>query len=69
MKLFADRQLAVGEPLISYLLARMPRSLDAAGRLVAAIDRRALEDRAEISRGLVSRVLEDFQAPGLFDAD
>lgn len=69
VKLFADRQLAVDVPLISYLLSRMPRSLDAAGRLVAAIDRRALEDRAEISRGLVSRVLEEFQAPGLFDPD
>ena len=69
VKLFADRQLGVDAPLISYLLSRMPRSLDAAGQLVAAIDRRALEDKSEISRHLVARVLEDFQAPGRFETD
>lgn len=67
VKLFGDRQLSIDAPLIAYMLARMPRSLEAASRLVADIDRRALEEKAEISRGLVSRVLEGYQAPGLFD--
>lgn len=66
VKLFADRQLAVDEPLVSFLLTRMPRSLDAARLLVAEIDRRALEEHAEVTRPFVSRVLATFTAPGLF---
>lgn len=66
VKLFADRQLAVEEPVISYLLVRMPRSLDAARNLVAEIDRRALEEKAQISRVFVARVLSDLSEPGLF---
>ena len=46
VKLFADRQLAVEEPVISYLMLRMPRSLDAARALVAEIDRLALVEQA-----------------------
>ncbi|MGQ0485034.1 MAG: chromosomal replication initiator DnaA [Hyphomicrobiales bacterium] len=69
VKLFADRQLAVDEPLVSFLLTRMPRSLDAARLLVAEIDRRALEERAEVTRTFVSRVLAGFTAPGLFGED
>ena len=67
VKLFADRQLAVEETTISYLLRRMPRSLAAARGLVAEIDRRALEEKAEVSRGFASRVLGSINAPGLFD--
>ena len=66
VKLFADRQLAVEESVVSYLLVRMPRSLQAARTLVAEIDRRALEEKAEVSRTFVSRVLASLQAPGLF---
>ncbi len=66
VKLFADRQLAVGEPLVSFLLTRIPRSLDAARLLVAEIDRRALEERAEVTRPFAARVLATFTAPGLF---
>jgi chromosomal replication initiation ATPase DnaA len=66
VKLFTDRQLAVDEPLVSFLLTRMPRSLDAARLLVAEIDRRALEERAEVTRPFAARVLATFTAPGLF---
>jgi chromosomal replication initiation ATPase DnaA len=66
VKLFADRQLGVDEGTVSYLLLRMPRSLEAAGALVAEIDRQALEEKAEITRGFVARVLQSFTAPGLF---
>ncbi|MGQ0485032.1 MAG: hypothetical protein ACT4SY_06745 [Hyphomicrobiales bacterium] len=47
-------------------LTRMPRPIDAARLLVAEIDRRALEERAEVTRTFVSRVLAGFTAPGLF---
>ena len=66
VKLFADRQLAVEEPIISYLMLRMPRSLDAARSLVTEIDRLALTEKAPVTRGLVSRVLQQIAEPGLF---
>jgi chromosomal replication initiation ATPase DnaA len=67
VKLFADHQIAIDETLVSYLLARMPRSLGAARRLVAAIDRMAMEEKAEVTRPFLARVLSQFNAPGLFD--
>ncbi len=69
VKLFADRQLAVEESVISYLLLRMPRSLEAARTLVAGIDRQALEEKAEVTRGLAARVLSAIDAPELFPED
>ncbi len=70
VKLFFDRQIAAEESTISFMLTRMPRSLDAARVLVAEIDRRALEERAEVTRPFVARVMVDFSSPGLFgDAD
>jgi chromosomal replication initiation ATPase DnaA len=59
IKLFADRQLAVAHDVIAYLLARMERSFEAAGRVVAAIDRTALAGRRGISVALVRQVLAD----------
>ena len=66
VKHFSDRQIHVDEPLLSYMLTRMPRSLSAARHLVAAIDDQALEQGAEISRVFVSRVLNQMQSPELF---
>ncbi len=66
VKLFTDRQLSIEESVISYLLLRMPRSLEATRTLVAEIDRRALEEKTEITRGLAARVLSSLQAPDLF---
>ena len=57
VKLFADRQIAVDEAVVSYLVARIPRALGAADSLVAEIDRRALEEKAEVTRMFVGRVL------------
>ncbi|MQT11140.1 HdaA/DnaA family protein [Segnochrobactrum spirostomi] len=57
VKLFADRQFAVDPGVIDYLLARMERSLAAANRLVAEIDREALAQRRPVTRGLVAEVL------------
>jgi chromosomal replication initiation ATPase DnaA len=67
VKHFADRQIAVDEAVVSYLLSRMERSFEAARRLVAEIDQRALADKAEVSRGFVARVLAEWSEPGLFD--
>jgi chromosomal replication initiation ATPase DnaA len=66
VKLFFDRQIAADESTISFMLTRMPRSLGAARLLVAEIDRRALEERAEVTRPFVAKVLADFSAPELF---
>ncbi len=66
VKLFADRQIVIGETVISYLMARMPRALAAARLLVDEIDRRALEEKAEITRTFVARLMGGFTEPGLF---
>jgi chromosomal replication initiation ATPase DnaA len=69
VKLFADRQLAIDEQVISYMMLRMPRSLDAARGLVAEIDQQALEEKAAVTRPLVARVMQRFTAPDLFADD
>ncbi|MGE0007636.1 MAG: hypothetical protein AB7S92_18895 [Parvibaculaceae bacterium] len=69
VKLFADRQIGVDEALVSYLVSRMPRELAAARALVAEIDRRALEERAEVTRSFVGKVLGDIVSPGLFTGE
>jgi chromosomal replication initiation ATPase DnaA len=69
VKLFADRQLTVEEPVVSYLMLRMPRSLDAARALVADIDRLALVEQAPVTRGLAARVLQQMTEPGMFPED
>lgn len=69
VKLFNDRQLAADENLISFMLSRMPRSLDAARALVDEIDRRALTERAEVTRPFVARLLQEFSSRDLFAPD
>jgi chromosomal replication initiation ATPase DnaA len=69
VKLFADRQIAVDEGTVAYLIARMPRLLGDARELVAEIDRQALAERAEVTRQFVARVMAGREEPGLFDAD
>ena len=59
VKLFADRQLAVEESVISYLLARMERSNAAARRLVGIIDQAALTGRSPVTRPFVAKVLKE----------
>jgi chromosomal replication initiation ATPase DnaA len=66
VKLFADRQLVIEEQLISYLMLRMPRSLEAARALVADIDRLALTEKTAVTRGLAARVLQGMVEPGMF---
>lgn len=65
VKHFADRQIAVEEPVISYLMLRMPRSLDAARALVGELDALALAEKTAVTRGLAARVLQQMTEPGL----
>ena len=58
VKLFADRQLRVGEDVVSYLLGRMERSFAAARTLVARLDRAALAERRAVTVPLARAVLE-----------
>ncbi len=58
VKLFADRQLRVDSEVVSFMVARMERSFDAARRLVAALDAAALAERRNITVPLARLVLE-----------
>jgi len=57
VKLLADRQLDAPPELIEYLLARMERSFEAARRLVATLDNRALALRRPVTMRLARDVL------------
>lgn len=66
VKHFADRQIAVEEPVISYLMLRMPRSLEAARAVVSELDALALAEKSAVTRGLAARVLQHMSDPGPF---
>lgn len=57
-KLFRDRQLDVSPAVLTFLVARMERSLDAARRLAAALDAASLADRRKITVPLAAKVLQ-----------
>ena len=65
IKHFNDRQIAVDDALIAYMILRMPRSLEAAGQLVQLIDDAALRERAEITRSFVAKVMTAHESPDL----
>jgi chromosomal replication initiation ATPase DnaA len=69
VKLFADRQITIDEAMISYILLRMPRSLEAARSIVAKIDQQALIERAEVTRPFVARVMASFTNPEFFESE
>jgi chromosomal replication initiation ATPase DnaA len=58
VKLFADRQLAIGVDVVSYLVAHMERSFEAARAAVAALDGAALARRRRLSVRFVREVLD-----------
>lgn len=58
VKLFVDRQLVVDTSVVESILPRMERSLAAAQRLVAALDREALSRGRRITRPLALAVLD-----------
>jgi len=59
VKLFADRQLAVDEDLVSYLAARIERSFAGARAAVEALDREALQLQRPVTRALASALFRE----------
>lgn len=57
VKLFAERQLAVGEDVVLYLVTRLERSFTAARACVEALDRRALAASRRVTIPLAGEVL------------
>jgi chromosomal replication initiation ATPase DnaA len=57
VKLFADRQLAVDEALITYLSTRIERSFGAARVAVQDLDREALRQKRPVTRTLAVELL------------
>ena len=58
-KMFADRQLMPSPETISYMVSHMDRSFDAAGDLVARIDRAALDQKRPVTRSLAIEVMKN----------
>ncbi|MCW0235203.1 MAG: DnaA/Hda family protein [Ferrovibrio sp.] len=58
VKLFADRQLQVGEEVVKYLAARIERSCHAARLMVAALDAASLAENRAVTVALARRLLE-----------
>jgi chromosomal replication initiation ATPase DnaA len=59
VKLFADRQLAVDEALIGYLMTRIERTCAAARAAVAELDRVALRLKRPVNRALAGEILRE----------
>jgi len=57
VKLFADRQVAVDESLVAYLVTRLERSVVAARRMVDLLDREGLRLQRPVTRALAAEVL------------
>ena len=64
LKLFADRQLAVDEALIAYLVTRIERSFAAARAAVERLDHEALRLKRPVTRALAAEVLGGARAKG-----
>lgn len=59
MKLFSDRQIRPAPDVIPYLARRIDRSFAAAARIVADLDRAALEQGRPLTRALAASVLDN----------
>lgn len=57
VKLFMDRQLTIGEDVVTYLLRHMERSFSAARALVATADSLALAEKRAVTVPLVKKAL------------
>lgn len=58
LKLFADRQLVVGEAVIEYLVRHMERSFDAARHVVAGLDAASLRQQRPVTVALARTLLD-----------
>ena len=61
-KLFQDRQIAVDESVLGYMIVRMERSLRAARILVEEIDRQALAAKSAVTRTFVARLMSGMKS-------
>ena len=59
VKLFADRQLAVDEALVSFLVTRIERTFQAARAVVAKLDQEAMQRKRPLTRTLAAEVLRE----------
>lgn len=59
VKLFSDRQIAIDQDVVAYLLPRMERSLGNARALVARIDEAALSAGKPVNRTFVASLLRE----------
>lgn len=58
-KQFSDRQLKIDDTVIEYMIARMPRAFASAQKLVATLDKLALEQKKTITIPFVKQILAD----------
>lgn len=58
IKLFADRQLLVTPKLVDYIALHMERSAEGAARIVAEIDRIALETKRNVGQAVAREALQ-----------
>jgi chromosomal replication initiation ATPase DnaA len=62
VKLFSDRQLAIDESLVSFLLTRIERSFAAARAIAARLDEEALRRKRPLTRSLAAEILRGGEA-------
>jgi chromosomal replication initiation ATPase DnaA len=62
VKLFTDRQLAVDESLVTYILMRIERSFAAARAIAARLDEEALRQKRPLTRTLAAEILRGGKA-------
>jgi DnaA regulatory inactivator Hda len=61
VKLFADRQIAIDDTVLQYVVPRIERTFSAIQKFVAAADKKALEDKRKITVPLARAVLQPDQ--------
>ncbi len=64
VKLFSDRQLNIEPAVVEYLGVRMERSMEAANRVVAEVDRLALAKQRKVTRALAAEALSACENAG-----
>ena len=62
LKHFSDRQIEIAPDVISYLVARIERSMAAAQTVAEHLDRLALVEQREVTRAFAARVLKELDA-------
>ncbi len=62
VKLLIDRQLVADVRIVDYAALRLERSLDAARRFVAALDREALSRQGRITRQMAADILDSLSS-------